>query len=171
MYYVALVHKDANSDFGVSFPDFPGCISAGKTLQEALAGASEALRGHAEILVEDGETLPAASSLDEIFADEDNRDGIPVLVAGPPVADRALRVNVTLPESILRRIDEVTDNRSKFLATVAARALRDDAAFVGVRTSRGGLTKAGPKKAGPKKAGLKKVGPKKTPHRLSGMRG
>jgi len=40
MEYIAYLHKDKNSDFGVSFPDFPGCITAGKTLEEAreLAG-------------------------------------------------------------------------------------------------------------------------------------
>jgi len=34
--YIALIHKDQDSDFGVSFPDFPGCYSAGSTLDEAL---------------------------------------------------------------------------------------------------------------------------------------
>jgi predicted RNase H-like HicB family nuclease len=32
MDYIAYLHKDRDSDFGVSFPDFPGCITAGKTL-------------------------------------------------------------------------------------------------------------------------------------------
>ncbi|MFY9875652.1 MAG: type II toxin-antitoxin system HicB family antitoxin, partial [Rhodomicrobium sp.] len=43
VYYPALVDKDAESDFGVSFPDFPGCVSAGETLEDALIGAQEAL--------------------------------------------------------------------------------------------------------------------------------
>ena len=30
--YVAIIHKDTDSDFGVSFPDFPGCITAGERL-------------------------------------------------------------------------------------------------------------------------------------------
>jgi hypothetical protein len=33
--YIALIHKEANSDYGISFPDLPGVISAGKTLDEA----------------------------------------------------------------------------------------------------------------------------------------
>ena len=33
--YIAIVHKEAKSDFGVSFPDFPGCITAGKNIDEA----------------------------------------------------------------------------------------------------------------------------------------
>ena len=49
-YYVALVHKATDSDFGVSFPDFPGCISVGATLVEAAAMASEALSGHIEMM-------------------------------------------------------------------------------------------------------------------------
>ncbi|KAB2876452.1 MAG: HicB family protein, partial [Bauldia sp.] len=39
--YVALVHKNAGTSYGVSFPDLPGCISAGDTLDEALANAAE----------------------------------------------------------------------------------------------------------------------------------
>ena len=33
--YIAVVHKEPASDYGVSFPDFPGCITAGKTIDEA----------------------------------------------------------------------------------------------------------------------------------------
>jgi predicted RNase H-like HicB family nuclease len=43
MEYIAYLHKDGNSDFGVSFPDFPGCVTAGKTLEEARQMATEAL--------------------------------------------------------------------------------------------------------------------------------
>ena len=40
---VALIHKDKHSDFGISFPDFPGCVSAGSTLEEAADMGAEAL--------------------------------------------------------------------------------------------------------------------------------
>src|SRR5213082_2505660 len=43
MDYIAYLHKDRKSDFGVSFPDFPGCITAGRTLEEARRRAAEAL--------------------------------------------------------------------------------------------------------------------------------
>ena len=48
MEYIAYLHKDSKSDFGVSFPDFPGCVSAGKTLEEARRMAEEALALHIE---------------------------------------------------------------------------------------------------------------------------
>ena len=41
--YIALIHKEADSDYGVSFPDLPGAISAGKTLDEARDMARSAL--------------------------------------------------------------------------------------------------------------------------------
>ena len=47
MDYIAIIHKEPDSDFGVSFPDFPGCITAGRTLDEAKEMALEALdRAH-----------------------------------------------------------------------------------------------------------------------------
>jgi len=49
MDYIAIIHKEADSDFGVSFPDFPGCITADLTLDEAKDMALEALAGHIEV--------------------------------------------------------------------------------------------------------------------------
>ncbi len=67
--YIALVHKDEGTSFGVSFPDVPGCISAGDTLDEALANAAEALSGHLALMRADGEAEPQARSLEAIGAD------------------------------------------------------------------------------------------------------
>jgi len=50
-HYIALVHKEGDSDFGVSFPDFPGCVTAGATLDEAARMAREALELHIEGLL------------------------------------------------------------------------------------------------------------------------
>jgi predicted RNase H-like HicB family nuclease len=44
--YIALVHKDEGTSYGVSFPDVPGCISAGDTFDDAIENAAEALAGH-----------------------------------------------------------------------------------------------------------------------------
>ena len=41
--YIALIHKDEGSDYGVSFPDFPGCVTAGASLDEARGMAEEAM--------------------------------------------------------------------------------------------------------------------------------
>jgi predicted RNase H-like HicB family nuclease len=124
-HYIALIHKDADSDYGVSFPDFPGCVTAGSTLQEALTMAREALAGHMEILAEDGEIIPAPSDMDGIMARREHRDGVAILVPAPERDEKIVRVNVTLPEGLLKRIDAVAENRSKFLAGAAEQALRN----------------------------------------------
>ncbi|MBI1789994.1 MAG: type II toxin-antitoxin system HicB family antitoxin, partial [Acidobacteria bacterium] len=69
MEYIAYLHKDRKSDFGVSFPDFPGCVTAGKTLDEARRMAVEALRLHIGGMMEDGEAIPEASTLDALAND------------------------------------------------------------------------------------------------------
>ena len=80
MDYAAIIHKDHDSDFGVSFPDFPGCITAGRTLNEAKDRALEALTGHIEVMRETGEAVPDPSSLDEVMRPQ-FRDGVAFLIS------------------------------------------------------------------------------------------
>src|SRR5205807_3942203 len=98
--YIGLIHKETDGDFGVSFPDFPGVATAGTSLDEARAMAEEALAFHIEGLVADGEVIPAPSSLEEVMADPQNRDGVAILVAVKTEAAKAVRVNVTLPADV-----------------------------------------------------------------------
>jgi predicted RNase H-like HicB family nuclease len=102
--YVALIHKDASSDYGVSFPDLPGCVTAGLTLDDARALAQEALSLHLEGLLEDGEALPSPSSLEDIMKVAINRAAVAFLVEAR-IADRSIRINVSIPESDLKEID------------------------------------------------------------------
>lgn len=123
--YIGLIHKDAESDYGVSFPDFPGVITAGGTLDEARTLAEEALSFHLEGMIEDGEPIPESSSLDAIMADPENRNAIAVLVAVRGA--RTARVNITLPHELLAEIDRYAQahglTRSTFLAQAAKGAL------------------------------------------------
>ncbi|HYB10887.1 MAG TPA: type II toxin-antitoxin system HicB family antitoxin [Alphaproteobacteria bacterium] len=82
-YYVAIVHKDPDSDFGVSFPDFPGCITAGSTLSEATDMAIEALSGHIELMAADGDAIPEPSDIGAMMSNLDFNDGFPILVPAP----------------------------------------------------------------------------------------
>jgi predicted RNase H-like HicB family nuclease len=67
--YVAVIHKDEATSYGVSFPGVPGCISAGDTIEEALDNASEALAGHLALLRADGEPVAAPRSIKAIRSD------------------------------------------------------------------------------------------------------
>jgi predicted RNase H-like HicB family nuclease len=74
--YVALIHKDAGTSYGVSFPDVPGCISAGDTIEEAIVNAAEALGGHLALMRADGDPIPAPRSMPAIKADPDLADDL-----------------------------------------------------------------------------------------------
>lgn len=126
-YYIALIHKDADSDYGVSFPDLPGVFSAGSNLDEAREMAAEALALHLEGLAEDGEALPEPSSLQEIMAVAENRDGVAVLIEAPAAQVKSVRINITLPADVLGEIDRYAERegftRSGFLAQAAKKAM------------------------------------------------
>ena len=94
MEYIAYLHKEKKSDYGVSFPDFPGCITAGKTLEEARRNASAALTLHIEGMLEDGEEIPEASLLDNLSRDPALKDAVAFLV-DINVSDKVQRFNIT----------------------------------------------------------------------------
>jgi len=125
--YIGLIHKDADSHFGVSFPDFPGVITAGTSLDDARAMAEEALTFHIEGLAEDEEAIPAPSGLEEIMSDSDNRSGVAILVSVKTDQPKAVRVNVTLPGDVLEQIDKFAEahgfTRSGFLTQAAKKLM------------------------------------------------
>ena len=104
MEYIAYLHKDADSDYGVSFPDFPGCVTAGSSLEEARKMAAEALAFHIRGMRADHEAIPAPSTLDDL-RDDPAREGCIAFLVTPEAEDRTVRVNITIPENQLAEID------------------------------------------------------------------
>ncbi|RWA94584.1 type II toxin-antitoxin system HicB family antitoxin [Mesorhizobium sp.] len=83
--YVGLIHKETESDCGVSFPDFPGVITAGATISETRAVAKQALASHVAGIMEDGETIPGPSPLDQVQAKSDHSALTTILVPLQPI--------------------------------------------------------------------------------------
>lgn len=67
--YIAVLERGDTGDIGVHFPDLPGCVSAGDTVQQALDNAREALSGHLALMLADGDALPTPRSLTAIQPD------------------------------------------------------------------------------------------------------
>jgi len=117
--YIAVILKNKNSDYGVHFPDFPGCISAGKTLEEAKMMAEEALQFHVDGMTQDKEDLPTASSLDKI--QKKYKKAVVFLIVPVRTKVKAARINITIDEVLLRKLDRYLanhygENRSAFFA-------------------------------------------------------
>lgn len=131
MFYTAFIHKDADSDYGVSFPDFPGCVAVEASMAEALRSARAALALHVCGMRAQGEAIPAPRSLDAVLNDADLADwraGATVATV-PLIEDRggARRVNVSLDPGLLEAIDAEAAarglNRSAFLASAARKEI------------------------------------------------
>lgn len=131
--YVALVHGEPGS-YGVSLPDLPGCTSGGTTVDEALAKVRLAAADWMESARGDGHAIPTPSSIEALRRDPEFEDDFAdvVLVAGvdidPP--GRAVRLNITLDEALLARIDraasEAGESRSGWLGTAARQRMMQD---------------------------------------------
>lgn len=81
--YVALLRKQADSDFGAEFPDFPGCITVGVTLKDARCMAAEALSLYVEGLIEDGRIIPEPLEFNEVLTDPRHSDAAAILSVIP----------------------------------------------------------------------------------------
>jgi len=121
VYYPAIIERGADG-FGAYFPDLPGCVSAGATVQEAALGAEEALNGHLSVSAEHGDALADPSDIDAITPEEGSEEVARILVRAERPG-KAVRINITLEEGLLARIDRAASNRSRFLADAAREKL------------------------------------------------
>ncbi len=126
--YIALIHKEASTGFGASFPDFPGAITVSETLEELRASAEEVLAFHIEGMIEYGDDIPMPTAFDVIAQEPDFQDAVAVLVIkAPDVAAPAVRINVTIPDHMLKRIDNYAARhgltRSGFLVQAAKKEI------------------------------------------------
>jgi predicted RNase H-like HicB family nuclease len=74
MKYLVVIHKDSDSNYGVTVPDLPGCFSAGTSLNDALDNVVEAINLHVQGLMRDSGFVPAPKSVDEHKANPDFAD-------------------------------------------------------------------------------------------------
>ncbi len=120
--FIALIRKDKQSDYGVEFPDLPGCVTAGKTMDEATHRAEEVLALHIEGLLEDGAELPLPSTLDDIVRTPRYKNALAAIVVPAP-EPKVERVNVTFRQSFLKKLDRAVArtglSRSSLLAQAA----------------------------------------------------
>jgi len=126
---VALVHGVPGA-YGISFPDFQGCIAGGRSVDEALRRGRDALDFHVESMIEVGEALPTVRDIAEIRSDPefagDFADAL-VAVVDADLPAKAVRVNISIDERLLERIDRAAEatgeTRSGFIAAAARERL------------------------------------------------
>ena len=124
--YTGFIRKDANSCYGIDFPDFPGCISAGDSVEETIANAHEALSAHIAFMQADGDPVPDPSSAEDALARLDNEYG-DFLIATTirlPVKGKAVRVTMTMDNNLLREVDHHAKSKGYSRSAFVAEACR-----------------------------------------------
>ena len=125
MRYPIIIHKDLESDFGITVPDLPGCFSAGSTMEEALQNAEEAILTHIEGLLLDNDPIPAPSTIEELRKKYRDDDAVWAVVSVDlnKLSERVKRINITISEKLLSKIDAYAEkegeSRSGLLVTAA----------------------------------------------------
>jgi predicted RNase H-like HicB family nuclease len=134
-YYPGVINFEDGKGYGIHFHDLPGCTSAGDTLDELLANAEESVALWLEDVPAD--EYPAASTAEQarerehahIAQDQDRAIletsffGVQYVPATLP--SKSVRINLTIEEDLLKRIDAVADNRSGWIAEAAREKLAE----------------------------------------------
>ena len=127
MRFPVVIHKDPESDYGVTVPDLPGCFSAGETVDEALLAVVEAIETHLEGMLLDAEPIPAPKTV-EFYKDEPEfADGIwaVVRVDVSKLSGRSKRVNITISERLLSLMDQYAAERGETRSGLIAQAIME----------------------------------------------
>lgn len=133
MLFTIVIHKDDDSDYGVSVPDLPGCYSGGSSLEDALAGAREAIECHIEGLMYDEEPLPPKADLEQYLAEAESPNQLAQIdINLDALSNDKERVNISIPKIVLHTIDKAADRsgktRSAYLVEAGLSASRSDSA-------------------------------------------
>lgn len=124
MRFPVVIHKDPDSDYGVTVPDLPGCFSAGETVDEALTEVVEAIETHLEGMLLDSEPIPTPKTIEFYKGDPEFADGIwaVVNVDISKLSGRSKRVNITIPERLLSLMDQYVAERGETRSGLIAQA-------------------------------------------------
>lgn len=114
--YIAIIHKDKDSDYGVVFPQFPGCVSAGDTYDEAVQNAAEALALHVTGMRADGEAIPTPRDFDDLKADKkvdwvDWKNGTAALVPLVILRGKSVKLMISMDQSLVDALDRMAKRR------------------------------------------------------------
>jgi predicted RNase H-like HicB family nuclease len=129
--YVALIDGKAGA-YGVVFPDLPGCTAMGKTVDQAIANAAEALRDWIEVKKEHGKEPPLPLPIEKLRrrADVAQAIGSGATLAAVPLVretDKPVKANLSIDAGVLAALDEEAARRkltrSAFVEMIARRML------------------------------------------------
>ena len=125
--FPVLIYRSADSQYRTEVPDLPACQETSANLPAALEGTRNAIYVQLEALLRQGRIPPKPSDLIEVHELWEQSGAIAltaVEIDMNRVSTAVERVNVTLPNWLISRIDAMSTNRSRFLADSAIKMLQ-----------------------------------------------
>lgn len=127
MNYIAVIHKDQDTGYGASFPEVGGCTAVSDTLEGIIEEAKNALSLYLETLKELGRDIPEPKGIDYVLKNSVKTGFVMVAMIPVILNDNVVRINITVPERYLHRIDEAAKrknmSRSAFLTEAALQSI------------------------------------------------
>ncbi|WP_370677799.1 type II toxin-antitoxin system HicB family antitoxin [Pleomorphomonas sp. PLEO] len=105
-YVVALIREEKDGILGISFPDFPGCVSAAYNMDDVITRGAKTLAAHVKHKVENNETFPVIRRVDDIRRTE-NLDGAIIAAVPVDLPGKSVPVQITMDERLLSELDRV----------------------------------------------------------------
>jgi predicted RNase H-like HicB family nuclease len=135
--FPALAEATTTGGYHATFPDLAGCSADGATMGDLLVAARTRLAEKLKALSDDGENWPEASTMEAV--QRDARPGAVLLLIDIEVDDPPTRVNISIGERLLKRIDAAAQKsgmtRSGFLAQAARVSMGEEASKPGDRAT------------------------------------
>ena len=122
--YPAFVTGDRAGGYTAKFPDLPDCTAQAGSQGELLTAAREALQRRLEQLTADGVEWPEPSEISALSGHPDNPGG--ALLVEANVEDAPVRVNISIGERLLKRIDRAAEARGMTRSGYIANAARHE---------------------------------------------
>ena len=123
LHFVALVKGSRDAGYDASFPDLPACSARGRDIAELVVDARRAALDHLQSLADAGESWPAATPLEAVAV----APGVTAVLIDVAVDDPPIRVNISLGERLVQRLDAAAEvagmTRSGFIAQSVRRSL------------------------------------------------
>jgi len=131
MRFPVYLHKTDSESYSGFAPDIEGCFFAGETVDDTLQDAAEALHIHFEAMADSDMPVPETKGIEFYLQDDACQGGIWAFVDidVSKYDGKAVKLNITLPQHLLTRIDRFVEShkefgsRSGFLAELARREL------------------------------------------------
>lgn len=130
-----IIHKEKDSAYGVTVPDFPGCFSCGSTLEEAYSNAVEAIECHVEGLIKDWDDIPDIKPADHYLQEASQSSGILGLVDVGPIEHpekfakewgiNSKKLEIEVPEKLLQIVDSLSKKSGEPRDYILSQAIFD----------------------------------------------